>query len=674
MSNQAMHELKVVSDDDCWRIFEKHAFDDSAEATAELKTIGLGIVVRCKGLPLAVKWLAGLLRSTSKPEEWRKILNSDIWRLQFQQNLKNTTFQALWLSYHFLPPFLKRCFAYLSVFPKDHQFDKKKITWLWMAEGLLEPEKGKKAEDVGKQYLQTLIGRSFFQYSSQRESTWEEPKLIMHDIVHDLAIFISGEFSFEFNDSNDLSYLPTKACHLSISAKGSEVSTKIMKGLTSQTRSLSLRTFLLLSGSYAILEKNLLHDLFLKVGGCLRVLSLSQSFITELPDSIGNMKCLRYLDLSWTLIKELPDSICTLYNLQTLLLSSCKDLERLPTRLAALVNLRHLDIRHTSLKEMPPQMCKMKSLETLSDFVLGENGGWRIKELGELPLLGGSLRISGLEHIVDIKDVLEANLKNKKFLSELILEWDCDSNITSSYQEREVLEALQPHTNLKQLSIRGYRGTIFPAWVGHESFCNMVEVNLRECRNVWMLPPLGELSSLRRLVIWYLDGVVAIGNEFCGSSSTTIKHPFTSLEYLDISFMPSWEEWSFSSDRLSQEGGLFPSLTELYMDECKKLLLGLPDCCLPNLKSISIEDCDEMVGVFVCQSRQEMDTNAFPSLRSMSLLHCPRLECFPQEGLPLAYLRIVGCPVLEQRCQKGTGEDWLKIQHIPKIDIGERST
>ncbi|KAL5548738.1 hypothetical protein UlMin_003969 [Ulmus minor] len=211
-----------------------------------------------------------------------------------------------------------------------------------MAEGLLQPKNEKKAEEVGEKYLEALIGRSFFQYSSHYES-----KLIMHNIVHDLAMFISGEFSFEFNDSNDLSNLSTKACHLSISTKGLEV-LEIMKGLTSQAR--SLRTFPLLSLSYLgpIIEKSLLHDLFLKVGGCLRVLCLSRSSTRELLDSIGNTKYLRYLDLFATSIKELLDSICTLYNLQTLLLYGCGGLKRLPTRLAALVNLRHLDIRSKS--------------------------------------------------------------------------------------------------------------------------------------------------------------------------------------------------------------------------------------------------------------------------------------------------------------------------------------
>ncbi|KAL5560262.1 hypothetical protein UlMin_036473 [Ulmus minor] len=768
MGNVAMHELPLVPVEDCWKIFSNHVFNDNAnsQAPTELQEIGLEIVKRCKGLPLAVKSLAGLLRSTSKPEEWRKILNSDIWHLQFQQNLKNNVVPALWLSYQFLPPCLKRCFAYCSIFPKDYQFrqsDMKKIIWLWMAEGLLQPEEGKKIEEVGEEYLQALIVRSFFQYSSQDESN-----LIMHDIVHDLAMCISREFSFELGDSNDLHDVPTRARHLSFRKK-SEVST-IMKELTSQTN--SLRTLLALPLSYGgvrekPIEKSLLNELFLKVGGCLKVLSLSESSVTELPDSIGNMKSLRYLDLSATGVKEIPDSICTLYNLQTLLLYYNKDLAQLPIRIAALVNLRHLDITGTSLKEMPPRMCKMKNLQTLSDFVLGENGGWRIKELRDLQLLEGSLRISGLENIVDVRDVLEANLKDKKFLSELTLRWDGDSNSIDSQKEREVLEALQPHTNLKKLKVQGYRGTIFPDWVGDVSFCNMFEVDLVGCKNCCMLPPFGQLPSLRRLRILGLDGVVSIGNEFCGSSPTTTQQPFRSLEDLQIYRMESWKEWSFSSDRVGQEGGVFPCLKQLGLRYCRKLIVGLPDCYLPSLKSISIWDCDEMAGVCVCPSTQQMITNPFPSLHSIHVWNCPSLEslfgmsfpshlnslriqnckmlwqnrmnwdlqspsslkdlvlegvdevdsfpeegflpttltslsiksfgnlkglngrafqhltslqrlniwnckqveCLPEEGLPLSlyYLDIYECPLLKQRCQRGTGEDWPIIQHIPKI-------
>lgn len=59
------------------------------------------------------------------------------------------------------------------------------------------------------------------------------------------------------------------------------------------------------------------------------MLSLSGHRISELPNSLGDLKHLRYLNFSYTLIKWLPESVCYLYNLQTLILRGCKSLFKL---------------------------------------------------------------------------------------------------------------------------------------------------------------------------------------------------------------------------------------------------------------------------------------------------------------------------------------------------------
>ncbi|XP_062086434.1 putative disease resistance RPP13-like protein 1 [Humulus lupulus] len=82
------------------------------------------------------------------------------------------------------------------------------------------------------------------------------------------------------------------------------------------------------------------------------VLSLSESSMKKVPDSICNLKQLRYLDLSYTEIKKLPYSICTLYNLQTLLLSWRKKPSLLPKNMGSLINLRYLDIEGVLLKDI----------------------------------------------------------------------------------------------------------------------------------------------------------------------------------------------------------------------------------------------------------------------------------------------------------------------------------
>uniref|UniRef100_A0A2N9EXY2 Rx N-terminal domain-containing protein n=1 Tax=Fagus sylvatica TaxID=28930 RepID=A0A2N9EXY2_FAGSY len=174
---------------------------------------------------------------------------------------------------------------------------------------------------------------------------------------------------------------------------------------------------------------------------CLRVLSLSN--ISELPDSVGALKHLRYLDIGDTEIKHLPDSLCSLYNLLVLILSPY--ITKLPTHMCKLINLRHLDIDtyEVKLEEMPPQMGKLKNLRKLPFFIVGKNGGYNARELGELlRQLSGKLIISNLEYVHCTKDATEVMLKDKQDLSELELKWKYDHDTDDSEKERnEILHS-----------------------------------------------------------------------------------------------------------------------------------------------------------------------------------------------------------------------------------------
>ncbi|XP_060967410.1 putative disease resistance RPP13-like protein 1 [Cannabis sativa] len=190
MKTGSTFELGRINEAASWQLFAKHAslVVDSNDYL-DLKQVGEKIVDKCKGLPLAITSMGCLLRGRQKKKEWNNILNSDIWELYDRKEVK--ILPALWLSYFNLRPELKQCFAYCSLFPKDYHFRKGEMVLLWMAEGLLQSANEKRVEEVGEEYFEDLISMSFFQPSNKDQGY---PTFLMHDLIHDLAIFVSSEF------------------------------------------------------------------------------------------------------------------------------------------------------------------------------------------------------------------------------------------------------------------------------------------------------------------------------------------------------------------------------------------------------------------------------------------------------------------------------------------------
>ena len=152
--------LMPLSDEDCWLLFAKLAFGNiDTQEYPELELIGKKVVKKCNGLPLAAKPLGGLLRVKLDPKEWVKILESNIWNFS---DSKSSILPALRMSYHYLP-YLKPCFAYFSIFPKNFKFKKEELVLLWMAEDFLLSTETENLEEVGSGYFDELVSRSFLQ-------------------------------------------------------------------------------------------------------------------------------------------------------------------------------------------------------------------------------------------------------------------------------------------------------------------------------------------------------------------------------------------------------------------------------------------------------------------------------------------------------------------------------
>ncbi|KAM1951155.1 hypothetical protein ACFX15_005801 [Malus domestica] len=273
---------------------------------------------------------------------------------------------------------------------------------------------------------------------------------------------------------------------------------------------------------------------------------------------------------------------------------------------------------------MPPHMGKLKDLQTFGgEFVLSKDAGGYIDELKGFQHLSGNLHISGLQNIKHAEDALEAKLRDKK-LSEIHLQWEGDT--ADSQNDSRVLGNLQPNTNLKVLAIKGYGGIKFPGWLGDESFSNLITLRLQNCGYCFSLPALGRLTSLKWLEIDGLNGVESVGSELYGPA-------FKSVEFLSFRNMREWQEWCFPGGE-EEEGGHFPNLCELSLENCPKLTGKLPLYYFPRLERLILQK------VNIESLAYSQECNKFkielPSLRDLRISDCPNLVCFVGGGVLLA--------------------------------------
>ncbi|KAG8646725.1 hypothetical protein MANES_09G025560v8 [Manihot esculenta] len=335
MGTVSPQNLSLLPHRDCLSLFFKCAFKEyEVKQNPNLTTIGEEIVRKCKGVPLAVITLGSLLYSVTDEREWEFIRDSEIWELKQKEN---DILPALRLSYEHLPSYLKRCFAYCSIFPKDYQLLDTELVYLWMANGLVQSSnENQELEDVGFRYFKELCSRCFFQdFSDYGRATCK-----MHDLIHDLALSITQNECSMFLDSTQ--QIAKSVRHVSFPHPES-----LPKDVPKSLQNLEcMRTICFINER----REGISSEMFIKT--CcsrfqyLRVLDLSYSSFEELPASIGNLKHLKYLSLwSNSNIKRLPNSICKLQSLQTLLLYECWNLQELPEDIRCMINLRNLDLR-----------------------------------------------------------------------------------------------------------------------------------------------------------------------------------------------------------------------------------------------------------------------------------------------------------------------------------------
>ncbi|KAF3339393.1 putative disease resistance protein RGA3 [Carex littledalei] len=598
--------------------------------------IGMQIVKKCDGLPLAIKSIGGVLCTKGYSRgNWQAVLRSNVWSMD---GLSKDVHHALYLSYEDLPPTLKQCFVFCSLFPEDFEFNKTNLIFMWLAEGFLQDKED--FWELGNEYYAELLLRNFLEDTYKY---YNQEQCKMHDLLWSFARQLGKDENYVLREGQVLSGSEGSIKVRRLSIEGNEVNTKVIK------KEKGLRTLLLYSKSEIALVDMCKASLNLRILD----LSWSNSNFSSLPDSLGNLVHLRYLNVSNSKLGNIPNSIGNLRKLVYFSCSNCKELSYFPQRISNLRELRYLNFRDTKVEAVPMGLNNLEKLYDLYGFKPYKNSLEGFSSLDMLESLSQliSLWLEGLEIVSDRKIAQRANFVSKNQLQFLQLKYTSLSSEEQLSQTNErkmttedVLNELCPPCSLEGVTIEGYFGRCLPCWFNlGATLPNLRSLHISNCACFERLAPLGQLPNLNILRIKGAYSVVSVGEEFM-QGDTKSKDPrahamsypaipaFPKLSELGFEGMPNWKEWQWNEGLIAM-----PKLKQLHIEACPELR-SIPEGLL--LHATSLQDLD-VVGTDNLNSVEN-----FSSIKDIRVVRNPILERI--SNLPgISYILIKECPNLK---------------------------
>ncbi|XP_051200693.1 putative disease resistance protein RGA3 [Lolium perenne] len=672
-----VHRVDRMDAENSWALLREQVFaDSSSEELGALEDVGIKIAERSEGHPLAIKVIAGVLRSRrASKAEWEVILDSDAWSMRpFLQQVP----QALYLSFVDLPSELKECFLHCSLYPEECPIRRFDLVRHWIAEGLVKASENKELEESAEEYYLELIGRNLLQPDPDNlDQCW-----ITHDLLRSLARSLITDESILIDGQQRSSMGPlssmSKPRHLALCNMENS-----LEGPISVKQQMSLRSLMLFNSP----NVRVIDDLIVSAP-CLRVLDLSNTAVEALPKSIGNLLHLRLLNLDGTQVRDIPSSVGFLVNLQTLSLQGCQSLQKLPWSISALQELRCLCLQGTSLRYVPKGVGELQHLNHLSGLIIGhDSNDPEGCDLDDLKFLS-ELRYLHLERIDRATTSGAAALANKPFLkvlhlseqaplieeeeheeeqenlegagkeekSEREINNQCSKDDSAKASEK-IWNELTPPQSVEKLVIKNYQGRKFPNWIAgpklSTSFPSLAFLDLDNCTSCTTLPALGRLNQLKSLQISNAESIVTIGSEFLGTTVLSQSTSFPKLEVLKLRNMKKLEDWSLS---VEESQILLPCLKSLHIHFCPKLK-GLPEglkhAALCDLRVegahglTEIKDLPKLSDeLYLKDNRALQRISNLPVLQSLTIDDCSKLKHV--SGLDsLSHLRLVFPPSTE---------------------------
>nr|XP_023879468.1 putative disease resistance protein At1g50180 [Quercus suber] len=579
-----IYKMQPLPPEKAMELFCKRAFKYSifeGRCPPELEQLSVDIVARCKGLPLAIVVIGGLLSTKEMVvSEWKNF--HDNLSLEFENNPDLTSIKKiLSFSYHDLPYYLKPCFLYLGMYPEDYAVRCPTLIKKWIAEGFVNEDKCKTLEEIANKYLSELIHRSLVQVSMVKDGKAKFLKI--HDLIREVILSKATDLNFyQVLEKEDASF-HGRSRRLSIMDEflktngnsnvwdnhNHENSRNVLNSFQRYRYPLSIifidtKKFQGTAQDFGnILHKGIASGYFLR----LQILDLGDArvYTTGLPNNIGELIHLMNLNLRGTLIKEIPPSFFNLPNLHTLdLMHTSIRIFHIPTKKLQKLKHLYLDSRTKFVTQLSDN--SLKNLQTLKTKL---EKGYRDDD---------SPLIDGLDKLINLRELklkLDIEPSQQKKVTDHVVKLKHLHSLKLTTAKANAMHHgvlwLEPLSGLENLTLLNLHGVISDSRViintnGLPQTLTHLKLTMCDLSDDPM-PVLEKLHNLRWLFL--------SSGSYTGSSMVCSKGGFPQLLYLKFSEL-ELKEWNIEEQAMQR-------LMEIEVKQCWSLEVPTG---LKNVKSL----------------------------------------------------------------------------------------
>ena len=600
MEAQKSIKVECLTQGEAINLFKKKVGETTLNSHPDIPQLAEISAKECKGLPLALVTIGRVMTGKNTPREWERAIQILKTYPSKFSGLGDHVFPILKFSYDNLKnDTIKSCFLYLAIFQEDYEIMNDDLINLWIGEGFFDEfDNIQEAQNQGRNIIEHLKVVCLFE-------SVKDNQVKMHDVIRDMALWLASEYSGNKNKILVVEDDTLEAHQVSNWQETQQISlwSNSMKYLMVPTTYPNLLTFIV---------KNVKVDpsgFFHLMLPAIKVLDLSHTSISRLPDGFGKLVTLQYLNLSKTNLSQLSMELKSLTSLRCLLLDWMACLKIIP-------------------KEV------VLNLSSLKLFSLRRVHEWKEEE---------AHYSFNLEDANDSWENNKVDFDNKAFFEELkayYLSKDChalfeeleakDYDYKPRYlwedENRALLEEMESLVHINEVS--------FPI-EGAPSF--QILLSSQKLQNAMKWLTLGNLECVALLHLPRMKHLQTLEIRICRD-----------LEEIKVD--PTQERRrGFVVDYIP--GSNFHSLCNIFIYQLPNLLNLTWLIYIPSVEVLEVTDCYSMKEVIRDETGVSQNLSIFSRLRVLKLDYLPNLKSICGRALPftsLTDLSVEHCPFLRK--------------------------